>query len=109
MSNFKKESKEDLRYSEKLDICINPETSEFFIECENADARQIYIVLRTIIESFESGEIADLFITGGVNSNGQPVEREEFRNIIRTLRDKYDSIRQETEVTSINLGGDFNN
>jgi thiamine pyrophosphate-dependent acetolactate synthase large subunit-like protein len=97
---------------EVIQIKIDPETLGYSMECSCAYIEDIYIVLREIIHSFETGELSEAFELED-RKNGETASRERFIEIIQDVKSRFEeSIEKEDfkeSFASSLVGGNFRN
>lgn len=74
---------------EVIEISINPETLEYYLDCKNAYLEDIYLVLKTIIFSLEEGDLQGVFEL--INSKGEQADRKQIKAVIGGLKEKLEN------------------
>lgn len=82
--------------TQSITINIDSDTLDYTLTCKNAYVEDIYVVLREIVYSFETGEINGVFSLENIES-GQPATKEEFAQVIANIKQKVDESLYEPE------------
>jgi hypothetical protein len=86
--------------NERIEILIDSDTLEYSLSCEHVYIEDVYIVLRELVHSLETGDIAGTFLLEDTSENSA-VNMQKLVSVIRELKQRIDeAILKEESIGS---------